>query len=77
MMFGLKRNDIEFCVSRLPGRRKPCLMVEHENAAYKLGQFNDMECAEEFFAILDYVCFGNNEDKAREIIKRWKGNVDQ
>ena len=69
---GYRRGDISFYVGKSHLRKKPCLWVEHGIRAYKVGQFNDEQTATEFMEILDYVCFGINEDKARRIIERWE-----
>lgn len=68
-MSGYRRGDIAFYVGKFPMRKKPCLWVEHGNTAYKLGQFNDEQSAKDFMAILNYVCFGNDEDKAYRIVE--------
>lgn len=69
---GIGRKDIAFYVGKQPSKKKPCLYVRHNEEIYIIGQFNDMETARGFFDILEYVCFGNDEDKAHEIIEGWK-----
>lgn len=72
-MYGIKRNDISIeTLTVLTEKNKPLLCITYKNRSYEVGQFNDLKCAEEFFNILSYVCFGNNEDKTMEIIDNYE-----
>ncbi len=71
-MYGLKRNDISIETLKVIERKKPLLCITYKNRSYKVGQFSDLKCAEEFFNVLSYVCFGNNEDKTMEIIDNYE-----
>lgn len=71
-MYGLKRDNIRFYIVNTIKFKKPCLFVEHENNAFKVGQFNDWQTAKDFMVILDYICYGNHEDEARGIIREWE-----
>ena len=67
-MFKIRRNDIEIAVSKIGGREKPYLWIQQGVNLYAVGHFRNDEAADLFTKVLDYVCFGNDEDQTREML---------
>ena len=52
----LKKGDILIGMMHLPGRTKPCLVIQKGNAITKYASFNNEQASEEFmFALADFV----------------------
>lgn len=68
-MFGLKRNNISFEISKIPKRKKLCLTITKDNQTNIVASFNSEQSAIDFMNVLEYVCFENKWD---EVIKIWE-----
>lgn len=45
---GIEHNGVFICAMNIPGRYKPCLVVERGNEAIVLGTFKNVEMVKEF-----------------------------
>lgn len=69
-MYGIKRNGISFSIHKLDEREKPYLWIENKDHCYLVGQLRNDKSAEMLQKVIDYVCFGNGEDKVMELFEQ-------
>lgn len=61
-MVTLEKNGIKILITHLPGRKKPCLVVQIDNCIYKVASFNDETTADWFIEILEEMFVKGEED---------------
>lgn len=58
----LEKKGIKICITHLPCRKKPCLVVQIDNCIYKVASFNDEISADWFIEILEEMFVERGEE---------------